>query len=109
MRLSPLDPGMAALHVGVGTAHIVAGRCEEAHAAALRALGESPGFASAQRLLVTSLGLMGRTAQAAEAARRLLELSPGFRVTRYLSVSPTRDDALRQRLADALRAAGVPD
>jgi adenylate cyclase len=109
MRLSPLDPGMAGLHVGVGTAHIVAGRYPEAHLAALRALSESPAFTSAQRLLVASLGLMERPKEAAEAARRLLELSPGFRVSRYLSVSPTRDDALRERLGRVLREAGVPD
>ncbi len=109
MRLSPLDPAMSALIVGAGAAYVVCGRYEEALAAAQRGIEVDPKFASAHRLMVVALGSLGRDEEAKLAARRMLELSPRFTVSRYLSVSPTKDAGLRKRLAETLRAAGVPN
>lgn len=108
MRLSPLDPGMSALIVGTGVAHVVSGRYEEALAAAQRAIQESPNFAGCHRLMVVALGYLGRIEEAKLAARRMLELAPEFTLSRYESVSPIKDATSRKRVIEILRAAGVP-
>jgi hypothetical protein len=38
----------------------------------------------------------------------MLELAPEFTVSRYLSISPFKDDEFRKRAAEIYRAAGVP-
>ena len=109
LRLSPRDKGAGAFHASIGVAHVVAGRYEEALAAAQTAIQESPGFSSSHRLLIITLSLLGRMDEAKEVARRYLEMAPGFTVSRYLSVTPNRDADFRNRVADALRAAGLPE
>ena len=108
MRLSPLDPGMSALIVGTGLAHVVSGRYDEALAAAQRTVQESPNFASGHRLMVVALGYLGRIEEAKPAARRMLELAPQYTVSRSQSVSPFKDPEFRKRSAEIFRAAGVP-
>ncbi|MBI3376249.1 MAG: adenylate cyclase [Betaproteobacteria bacterium] len=108
MRLSPLDPGMSALVVGTGLAHVVSGRFEQGLAAAQRTVQESPNFASGHRLMVIALGYLGRVEEAKLAARRMLELAPEFTVSRNQSVSPFKDAEFRKRSAEFFRAAGVP-
>jgi adenylate cyclase len=108
MRLSPLDPGMSALIVGAGLAHVVSGRHEEGLAAAQRAIEESPGFASSHRLMLVALGHLGRIEEARLAARRMLELAPEFTISRAQSVSPFKDPEFRKRVAEIYRVAGVP-
>lgn len=108
MRLSPLDPGMSALIVGTGMAHLISGRYDEALAAAQRTVKESPNFASGHRLMLVALGYLGRLEEAKLAARRMLELTPGITVSRTNSVSPFKDPELRKRGAEIYRAAGIP-
>ena len=108
MRLSPLDPGMSALIVGTGIAHLVSGRYDEALAAAQRAVQESPNFASGHRLMLIALGYLGRIEEAKLAAQRMLELAPEITVSRSQSVSPFKDPEFRKRSAEIYRAAGVP-
>ena len=108
MRLSPLDPGMSALIVGTGIAHLVSGRYDQALAAAQRAVQESPNFASGHRVMLIALGYLGRVEEAKLAARRMLELAPEFTVSRVQSVSPFKDPEFRKRSAKIYRAAGVP-
>ena len=109
IRLSPLDPGMSALIVGIGVAHVISGRHDEALAAAQRAVQESPNFASGHRLMVMALGRLGRIEEAKLAARRVLELAPDFTVSRYQSMSPFKDPEFRKRSAEIFRAAGIPN
>jgi adenylate cyclase len=109
IRQSPLDPGMGALLVGTGVAHVVAGRYEEALAAGRRTVQESPNFASGYRLMLVALGNLGRIEESKAAARRMLELAPEMTVSRYLSVSPFMNAEVRKRGAEILRAAGVPN
>ena len=108
MRISPLDPGMGALIVGTGVAHMVSGRYEQALAAGQRTVQESPNFASGHRLMVIALGCLGRIDEAKLAARRMLELAPEFTVSRVQSVSPFKDPEYLKRSAKIFRAAGVP-
>lgn len=109
MRISPRDPGTGALIAGIGGAHMIAGRYEEGLAAARRAVQESPNYVSAYRVMLGSLVLLGRLDEAKAVAVRVLELSPGATISRYRSVSPFKDKAFRNRIADCMRAAGIPE
>jgi adenylate cyclase len=108
MRISPLDPAMSGFIAATGAAHLMAGRFEQALAVTQRAIEDSPNFVYSHRVLVVALGMLGRTEEAKVAAQRLLELAPGFTVSIYQSVSPEKDPALRKRIAELYRAAGVP-
>jgi len=57
---------------------------------------------------VIALGFLGRIDEAKLAAQRILELTPAFTVSQFEHVTPFRDPAVRKRLADVYRAAGVP-
>jgi TolB-like protein len=108
MRISPIDPYMSFFHSGMGAAHLVAERFDQALACGERALQVSPNYPMAHRLKVGALALMGRTAEAKVAGKRLIELSPNFTLTKYQAVSPYRDAAFRKRCVAAYRAAGLP-
>jgi TolB-like protein len=107
-RISPLDPVKSMFNVGVGGAHMLAGRYEQALAAAERAVQESPNYAAGHRLLVANLGFLGRMDEATVAAKRMLQLIPGFTVFKYLSVAPYQSAEFRKDSAAIYRAAGVP-
>ena len=107
-RIGPLDPVKTMFTVGVGGAHMLAGRYEQALAAAQFAALESPNYAMGQRLVVANLGFMGRMDEARIAAKRMLELIPAFTVFKYLSVAPYQSAEFRKKSAAIYRAAGVP-
>lgn len=107
-RISPLDPVKTMFTVGVGGAHMLAGRYEQALAAAQHAVQESPNYAMGQRLIVANLGFLGRMDEARIAAKRMLELIPAFTVFKYLSVAPYQSAEFRKKSAAIYRAAGVP-
>lgn len=108
VRISPLDPLKSMFTVGLGAAHMLAGRYEQALAAAQQAVQESPNYAMGQRLLVANLGFLGRMDEARTAARRMLELIPAFTVFKYLSVAPYQSAEFRRKSAEIYRSAGVP-
>ena len=108
MRISPLDPGTSGFIASIGGAHLVAGRFEEALAAVLRSLLDSPNLIFSHAVMVAALGHLGRLEEAKHAALRLRELSPKFTVSRYESFSPAKDAEYRRRNAEVFRAAGIP-
>lgn len=108
IRISPLDPGMGAYLGGLGAAHLVAGRHEQALALAQQAVLEYPEFSSGHRLLLMALGHLGRIDEARPVAQRLLELAPNFTVSLNEHVSPFKDADFRKRCAVIYRAAGIP-
>lgn len=107
-RLNPVGPDRSALTSGIGTAHFIRGRCEDALASAEQALLEAPNNVAAQRLKTIALEALGRAREAQEAARRVLELTPTLTVSRYLSVFPAKDARLRKKAGALLKAAGIP-
>ncbi len=109
MRVSPRDPGMGALISGIGAAHHVAGRYEEALAAGQRATHESPNYVGGYGVMVRSLVSLGRLDEAKMLVPRLLELAPGISISLYQRVSPFKDKAYRNRMAEGMRAAGIPE
>jgi adenylate cyclase len=108
MRISPRDPNMAAFIAGMGGAHLICGRFDQALELVQRATQESPNFIGSHRLLVTVLGHIGRMDEARLAAQRLLELAPKLTVSSLQSVSPFKDPEFRKRIAEIFLAAGVP-
>ncbi len=107
-RISPLDPGLSAILLYTGVAHLICGQYEKALLVAQRAVQVSPNFFGGHRMTVAALGFLGRIEEAKPVARRLLELAPEFTVSGYQSVSPYKDPAFRRRLAAIFRAAGIP-
>jgi TolB-like protein/Tfp pilus assembly protein PilF len=108
MELSPLDPNLYSFFVMAGTAHMVAGRYDDAIAYARRSLRQNRMFATTHRVLVISLALSGRLEEARAAARELLALEPALTVRSFLSRYPGRASPQAPRFAEALAMAGVP-
>jgi tetratricopeptide (TPR) repeat protein len=109
MRISPRDPGMGALISGIGSAHHVAGRYEEALEAGQRAARESPDYVGAYGVIVRSLVSLGRLDEAKALVPRLLELAPELSVSRFRSVNPFKDKEYRNRMAEGMLAVGIPE
>jgi adenylate cyclase len=106
IRLSPFDPGLILIFIGMGIAFIGLGRFDEAVAAAKKALSENQAFAVAYRCLASALAHLGREAEAREAAAGLLQLEPDFRISEWVA----RGGVSRgQMYIDGLRKAGLPE
>lgn len=110
LRLSPLDP-LRYFYLSLSaSAAISAQRYDEAAALAERSLRANRTHLSTYRGLALAQALGGHVLQASETVAELLKLEPGFTVTKFLARYPERDEApaYTQRLADALRTAGLP-
>jgi adenylate cyclase len=107
MRLSPLDPAFHAMETGTASAHLSAGRYDEASLWAEKALRDQPNSADAAQTLAVSTAAAGDLEKAQRAMQRLLQIAPGRRIftATDLPISPER----RARLADRLRKAGMPE
>jgi TolB-like protein len=109
MRNSPVDALMFTMHTGMALAHFVAGRDDEAYAWAERALQRNPIAAPAIRVAAASAALLGRLADANKYLSLLRQLDPGLRISNLGDRIPLRRPPDRERLADALRKAGLPE
>jgi tetratricopeptide (TPR) repeat protein len=107
MRLSPLDPFINMAQSGIGLAHFVARRYEEALSWARRALQETPNYHPALRVLAASSAMEGRLADAQKAIVRLLEIDPDFRVSDLRDLTPLQRSDHFARYVEALRKAGL--
>lgn len=104
MRLSPLDLAFHAMETGTASAHIRAGRYDEASLWAEKALRDQPNSADAAQALALSSAAAGDLEKAQRAMQRLLRIAPGRRISTVtvLPISPER----RAWMADMLRKAG---
>ncbi|TIV65983.1 MAG: tetratricopeptide repeat protein, partial [Mesorhizobium sp.] len=107
-RLSPRDPMGYMAEIGIGTAHFVAARYDEAVALMQRGLSQQPGAWWGLRLLVTALVHAGRKDEARGACRRLVETYPGLTIAKVDDASPF-EAGTSERIAAGLREAGLPD
>ena len=78
--LSPRDPELFHFLLGIGTAHFVAGRYEDAAEWAKKVIQERPDVPSGHRLLAASYGQLGKTDAAKMALEGVLRLVPGLSV-----------------------------
>lgn len=108
-RLSPLDPEMFRMQVGMAIAHFFAGRFDCASAWAEKALGNLPGLLIAIALVAASHALNGRMDKAQLAMQRLRELDPSLRIANLQDWLPIQHPEELARLADGLRLAGLPE
>jgi len=101
----PPNPRLRALAL----AQREAGRYEEAIETLKRAVARDPDDIIAQVSLATCYGIMGREEEAQTAAKEVLRLNPKFSFGSDLRTNALKDPAARERAAQALRKAGLPD
>jgi len=109
MRNSPVDVLMFYMHAAMALAHFVAGRDDEAFAWAEKALQRNPLAAPALRVAAASAALLGRIPAATKYLSLLRQLDPGLRVSNLGDRITLRRPQDRERLAEALHRAGLPD
>lgn len=108
-RLSPYDPMNFYFWIVAGIAEFVAGRHGEAIAWARKSSRANPRFVAALRILAAALALDGQHDEARCAAADLLVVDPSFRVSSFVEWYPLCRPADLRRLAEGLRASGLPD
>jgi tetratricopeptide (TPR) repeat protein len=106
LRLSPLDPLRVRAWNGISFALFLLGRFNEGCDMALKSIQILPDAHSLGAYIANAMRA-GREAEAQEAAARLVRLQPYFRASYAQQAFPIR--GIRDRIAGALREAGVPD
>jgi len=109
MRLSPLDRYNRVFTTGIATAHLVAGRYEEALEWAERSLHSSLGYSGALRVKAIACVHLGHLEQAREVMGQLLALQPWQTLARAEAYARRiYGPEIAARLVDSQRRAGMP-
>jgi adenylate cyclase len=108
IRLSPLDPLRIGAWIGSSLALFCLGRYEDGRSAAIKSIQSVAGVSSLSAYIANSVRA-GLDAEAREAVAQLLKLQPDFRTSHAQQAFPIRLPDLRNRIAAALRDAGLPD
>lgn len=108
-RLSPLDPEMYRMQVGMALSHFFAGRYDCATEWAEKALRNLPTLLPVAALLPACHALSGDMDKAAQAMQRLRELDPGLRIARLKDWLPIQRPEDLARFIEGLRLAGLPE
>ncbi|MGA3800074.1 winged helix-turn-helix domain-containing tetratricopeptide repeat protein [Pseudomonas fluorescens] len=109
VRLSPLDPEMFRMQVGMALAHFFAGHFDAAADWAEKALGNLPSLLVAAALVAASHALGGRMEKANLAMQRLQKLDPSLRLCTLKDWLPIQRPEDFARFVDGLRRAGLPE
>jgi len=109
IRLSPLDPEMFRMQVGVAMAHLVAGRYDAACAWAERAYRDMPVFGLAAAAIASSCALAGRMDEAGAALQEVRRLDPALSLSMLEGWLPFQRPEQAAVFAEGLRRAGLPD
>jgi len=108
LRLSPLDPMNFNNYVGMGSAHEVAERYEEAVALYRRGLQERPHALWILRNLVASLVGSGRMDEAKVEFAHLCAAYPGLTIAKFKKAM-VFSSAVLDRMGAQLKTMGLPD
>jgi adenylate cyclase len=108
LRLSPLDRHVFYTYTVLCLAAYTAGEYEEAITWGYKAMTENAGFTANLRLLCAALAAAGRMDEARVVAAALLGAQPKFAVDRFCAAYPYKQAERKLRLAEHLRAAGLP-
>jgi adenylate cyclase len=108
MRLSPLDPMGYTSLIGIGAAHFVAGRYDDAIAWTQRGLSQHPEAIWGLRQLVTALAHAGRKGDARRECKKLMEGYPELNIRKVDDALPFGEDTMK-RIVAGLREAGLPE
>jgi adenylate cyclase len=106
IRVSPVDPRLHLMLVGMGYAFIELRRFDEAIVAGKKAQRHNSSFSPAYRCLASAFTHLGRDAEAREAAARLLEVDPTFTISGWIARGGKTNSKL---LVEGLRKAGLPE
>jgi adenylate cyclase len=110
IRLSPFDPMNFNCLFGIGNAHFVAARYEEALSWYRRGMLERPDLVWPLRVMTACLGLLGCYPEARETGQRLRQAHPDTTtISKIVAINPTRDADFLRRYAEGLRKAGLPE
>jgi adenylate cyclase len=107
LRLNPFPP--VAYHQFLSDAFRIAGRNDEAIAAAKQAVQRGPKSTLSHIALAAAFSAAGRNEEGRVAAAEVLKLNPNFSLEAYVKTVPIKDRSELNRLMDALRKAGLPD
>jgi len=107
IKLSPLDPLRIGAWNGSSFAFFQLGRYEEGRASAMKSIQFTTNAHTLGALIMNSVRA-GRGAEAREAVAQLIKLQPDFRASHVHEAFPLRSYAGRDRMASALREAGLP-
>jgi adenylate cyclase len=107
LRVSPRDPRIYATYQARCAPLFVLDRFEEVVSAAQYIMRLLPDWPEGLTMQAAALAKLGRTDEARHAIGRLLGLDSQYSVARALRRHPYRDAADRDKLADALRQAGL--
>jgi tetratricopeptide (TPR) repeat protein len=107
--LNPHDPYVASMRRVTAFAHFVGGRYEEAIAAARSVSPARQNATLSAAAIAASAVLLGRTEEARIAMDELVSAEPKLRMANLRSRFPIVRDEDFNRLADALRLAGLPE
>jgi TolB-like protein/class 3 adenylate cyclase len=108
IRLSPLDPLRIGAWNGSAFAFFHLRRYEEGCAVAMKSI-QFAANAHTLGALIVNLAGAGREVEAREAVAQLVKLQPDFRASHVHEAFPIRSADERNRMAAALREAGLPD
>jgi adenylate cyclase len=107
IRLSPLDPLRIGAWTGSSFAFFHLGRYEEGRTSAMKSMQFSTDAHTLGAFVMNSVRA-GRVAEAQEAVAQLIKLQPDFRASHAHEAFPIRSSTDRDRMASALREAGLP-
>lgn len=108
VKLSPFDPQLHMFETCRAAAYQIAGDLEQAEIHARKACTLNSNHTSSIRGLIAILVERGNMIDAEERANKLMQLDPGFTTSSYLARSPAGKHLVGKRIADSLRAAGIP-
>ena len=108
-ELSPADPTAFYVLTGLGMAHALQGRYEEAVALASASVALYEDWDATYGVLVAANALLGRLEAARAGLAKFLQLLPGLTVSEYGRLARFRDRARLELIQKGLRLAGLPE
>jgi adenylate cyclase len=105
IRINPIPPSY--YYLKLARAYRMTGKYEKALAECRKALSRSPENILARVETAATYSLSGREEEARTAAAEVLRIQPTFTVERYVKGLPFKNQSENERLANALRKAGL--
>ena len=109
MRMSPVDPHGFLFRSGIGWAHFIEGRYDDALDWSDRALALLPNCITSMRCKVATCGHLGDNGEARDALQALLKMQPDATVTKLGEMIPLKRPEHMAAFLDGLRKAGMAE
>jgi adenylate cyclase len=109
LELSPHDAHAFRYFGALCLSHYTAGQYEEAVYWGQRAIADNPHYTSNLRFTTAALCALGRDDAARRLGAEIMRIEPGFRLSTLREQHPYQDPGRRARIAEHLRAAGLPE